>query len=296
MYPRTQTLRWLCLLSISLPVLFWFGHVITREGSARVAKQSVGLRGYVRVSPDTAEQFLNVHFNQCALVSSSGQMLGAGLGADIDKIQCVIRMNNAPTLGYEKDVGSRTSVRVVSHTSAPHLVKNQRYYFEEAANTTYVFWGPQRNMRTDGKGGVFNALLRIAKKYPDVRMYAMTQERVAHCDQIFQNETGKNRLKSGAYLSTGFFTMILAMEMCDSIRVYGMINTDFCSGTNHSAASYHYYERGKMNECRMYRMHERTQHGGHRFITEKAIYAKWASRHKMEFKHPSWNISNLKLP
>ncbi|XP_054614225.1 alpha-N-acetyl-neuraminyl-2,3-beta-galactosyl-1,3-N-acetyl-galactosaminide alpha-2,6-sialyltransferase isoform X1 [Dunckerocampus dactyliophorus] len=293
---RTQTFRWLCLLSISLPVLFWFGHVLTREGAPPVVQQVNGLRGYVRVSPDFVDQFLNMHFKQCALVSSSGQMLGAGSGADIDSAQCVIRMNNAPTLGYEKDVGSRTSVRVVSHTSAPHLVKNERYYFEEAADTAYVFWGPEKKMRTDGRGGVFNALLRIARKYPNIRLYAMTQERVEHCDQVFQNETGKNRLKSGTYLSTGFFTMVLAMEMCDSICVYGMINAHHCNGTDHSAVPYHYYERGRMDECRMYRIHERTRRGGHRFITEKAIYAKWASCHKMEFKHPSWNISKPAPP
>lgn len=140
-----------------------------------------------------SQQFLDMHCSQCALISSSGQMLGAGVGDETDKIECVIRMNNAPTGGYEKDVGSRTSVRVVSHTSVPLLVKNQLYYFQQSANTTYVFWGPERNMRQDGKGRIFNTLLRIARKYPNVRMYAVTREKIQHCDGVFQNETGKNR-------------------------------------------------------------------------------------------------------
>lgn len=131
--------------------------------------------------------------NQCALVSSSGQMLGAGLGEEIDKIQCVIRMNNAPTAGYEEDVGSLTRLRVVSHTSVPLLVKNELYYFRQAADTTYVFWGPDKKMRQDGKGQIFNVLLKIAKKYPYVRLYALTSEKIQYCDQVFQNETGKNR-------------------------------------------------------------------------------------------------------
>lgn len=120
-------------------------------------------------------------------------MLSAGLGAEIDKYQCVIRMNNAPTVGYERDVGSRTSLRVVSHTSVPLLVKNELYYFHRAAHTTYVVWGPDRNMRQDGKGQIFNVLLKIAKKYPNVRIYAVTSEKIQYCDQVFQNETGKNR-------------------------------------------------------------------------------------------------------
>lgn len=134
-----------------------------------------------------------MHCNQCALVSSSGQMLSAGLGEEINKNQCVIRMNNAPTVGYEEDVGSRTNLRVVSHTSVPLLVKNELYYFHREADTTYVFWGPDRNMRQDGKGQIFNVLLKIAKKYPNVRMYTVTSEKIQYCDQVFQNETGKNR-------------------------------------------------------------------------------------------------------
>ncbi|KAM9841599.1 alpha-N-acetyl-neuraminyl-2,3-beta-galactosyl-1,3-N-acetyl-galactosaminide alpha-2,6-sialyltransferase isoform 2-T2 [Aulostomus maculatus] len=236
------------------------------------------------------QQTLDMHCSQCALISSSGQMIGAGVGEEIDKIGCVIRMNNAPTLGYESDVGSRTSIRVVSHTSVPLLVKQARYFFQQSANTIYVFWGPERNMRQDGKGRIFNALVKIARKYLNVGIYVVTREKVQYCDRVFQNETGKNRMKTGAFLSTGFFTMILAMDMCDSIHVYGMINDNYCSQANLSAVPYHYYERNRIDECRMYKVHEHIQRGGHRFITEKAIYAKWATRHKMEFKHPSWNI------
>ncbi|KAK9532384.1 hypothetical protein VZT92_009767 [Zoarces viviparus] len=280
---------WLCLLSLSLPLLFWFGHVITRDGLSHVL-QSNGLRGYRRITPGRMDQPLYMHCSQCALVSSSGQMFGAGVGEEIDKVGCVIRMNNAPTQGYEKDVGNRTSVRVVSHTSVPLLVKNESYYFQQSADTTYVFWGPERNMRQDGKGHIFNTLLKIAERYPKVRIYAVTTEKIQYCDGVFQNETGKNRMKTGAFLSTGFFAMILAIDICDSIHVYGMIDDNYCSRANHSVVPYHYYERNRIDECKMYRFHEHTKRGGHRFITEKAIYAKWATRYKMEFKHPSWSV------
>ncbi|XP_061589745.1 alpha-N-acetyl-neuraminyl-2,3-beta-galactosyl-1,3-N-acetyl-galactosaminide alpha-2,6-sialyltransferase [Cololabis saira] len=282
--------RWMCLLSLSLLLLFWLAHVITRDGALTSARSS-DIRGYARVGLGRmGQQFLNFHCNQCALVSSSGQMLGAGAGEEIDQMGCVIRMNNAPTRGYEKDVGSRTSVRVVSHTSVPLLIKNEQYYFQQLADTTYVFWGPDRNMRQDGKGHIFNTLLRMAVKYPRVGIYVVTRDRIQYCDSVFQNETGKNRMKTGAFLSTGFFTMILALDMCDSINVYGMIDPNHCSRTNHSAVPYHYYEQKQVDECRMYKFHERTQRGGHRFITEKAIYGKWASRHRIDFKHPSWTL------
>lgn len=247
------------------------------------------LRGYKRISHDKMDQFLNMHCSSCAVVSSSGHMLGANAGEEIDKTQCVVRMNNAPTQGFERDVGSRTSVRVVSHTSVPGLIQKESYFLQQRANTTYVFWGPEMHMRQDGKGRIYNALLKMAMKYPNVSMYALTQEMVQHCDDVFQQETGKHRMKSGAYLSTGFFTMILALDLCDSIYVYGMVNENYCSQTNRSFVPYHYYQKGQANECNMYKAHELSRRGGHRFITEKAIYARWAGLHKIEFRHPSWS-------
>lgn len=158
-----------------------------------------------------------MHCNHCALISSSGQMLGASAGEEIDKIGCVIRMNNAPTLDYERDVGSSTAVRVVSHTSVPLLVKNEHYYFQQSADTTYVVWGPERNMRQDGKGRVFNALMKVAKKYPNVNIYAVTREKIQYCDSVFQNETGKNRCSMNVSLKRNsnlkhMFLIVLLIE------------------------------------------------------------------------------------
>ncbi|KAE8285264.1 Alpha-N-acetylgalactosaminide alpha-2,6-sialyltransferase 5 [Larimichthys crocea] len=124
------------------------------------AARSTGLRGYMRISPGRKDQFLDMHCPQCALVSSSGQMLGAGVGEEIDKIGCVIRMNNATTRG-------------------------------QSADTTYVFWGPERNMRQDGKGRIFNVLLKIAKKYPKVKIYAVTKEKISTVTASFRMKREK---------------------------------------------------------------------------------------------------------
>ncbi|KAM4532796.1 alpha-N-acetyl-neuraminyl-2,3-beta-galactosyl-1,3-N-acetyl-galactosaminide alpha-2,6-sialyltransferase isoform 1-T2 [Fundulus diaphanus] len=286
--PKQMLCRWLCLLSLSLLFLFWLGLFVTR-GPLPATKGS-SLWGYRRISPDRTGQLLETHCNHCALVSSSGQMLGAGTGDEIDQTECVIRMNNAPTRGFEEDVGSRTNVRVVSHTSVPLLVKSERYYFKQSANTTYVIWGPEKNMRQDGRGVTFNTLLKLATKYLKAKIYMVTRDKIQYCDNVFQNETGLNRMKTGAFLSTGFFSMILAMDMCDSISVYGMIDDNYCNRAHHRVVPYHYYEQKKISECKMYTFHQNKKLAGHRYITEKAIYAKWATRHKIQFKHPAWRL------
>ena len=60
--------------------------------------------------------------NTCALVSSSGMLLGSNAGSQIDSADCVFRLNSAPTLGYERDVGSKTTIRVVSVTGLKSLI------------------------------------------------------------------------------------------------------------------------------------------------------------------------------
>lgn len=102
-------------------------------------------------------------------------------------------MNNAPTKGYEEDVGRMTMIRVVSHTSVPLLLKNPDYFFKEANATIYVIWGPFRNMRKDGNGIVYNMLKKTVDIYPNAQIYVTTEKRMSYCDGVFKKETGKDR-------------------------------------------------------------------------------------------------------
>uniref|UniRef100_UPI00398E673D alpha-N-acetylgalactosaminide alpha-2,6-sialyltransferase 3 n=1 Tax=Pristiophorus japonicus TaxID=55135 RepID=UPI00398E673D len=243
--------------------------------------------GYISV---TTQQPLHLHCDLCSVVSSSGQMLGQQAGRAIDQSACVWRMNNAPTVGFETDVGTRTSVRVVSHTSVPLLQQRQRHYFAEANETIYVVWGPYRNMRRDGKGATYNELRKMARNYPHAKIYVTTEERMNYCDKIFKLETGKDRVLSGTYLSTGWFTLVLAMDVCHKIHIFGMVNDTYCRfhrAGGHKKVPYHYYEAGGLDECAEYALHENALYGGHRFITEKAVFAKWAKYHSITFSHPA---------
>ncbi|XP_028328626.1 alpha-N-acetylgalactosaminide alpha-2,6-sialyltransferase 3 [Gouania willdenowi] len=244
--------------------------------------------GYISIPK---EEPLKLHCDLCSIVSSSGQMLGQASGAQIDRSPCIWRMNNAPTRGFERDVGQRTTLRVVSHTSVPLLLQRPQYFFGQSNNTVYVVWGPLRNMRKDGKGVVYNMLRQAAENYPNARIYVTTDDRMNYCDMVFKKETGKDRIKSGSYLSTGWFTLILAMDMCKEIHVYGMINDTYCKSKANKKVPYHYYEPGSRDECAEYLLHESAPYGGHRFVTEKSVFGKWAKTHNIKFFNPSWQLS-----
>ena len=51
---------------------------------------------------------------RCAVVGSSGSLLDRSDGELIDSFDTVLRLNRAPTAGYERSVGSFTSVRLVN--------------------------------------------------------------------------------------------------------------------------------------------------------------------------------------
>ncbi|XP_017404535.1 alpha-N-acetyl-neuraminyl-2,3-beta-galactosyl-1,3-N-acetyl-galactosaminide alpha-2,6-sialyltransferase isoform X2 [Cebus imitator] len=190
--------------------------------------------------------------HSCAVVSSSGQMLGSGLGAEIDGAECVFRMNQAPTVGFEEDVGQRSTLRVISHTSVPLLLRNYSHYFQKARDTLYVVWGQGRHMDRVLGGRTYRTLLQLTRMYPGLQVYTFTERMMAYCDQIFQDETGKNREKS------------------------------------HPSVPYHYFEKGRLDECQMYLAHEQAPRSAHRFITEKAVFSRWAKKRPIVFAHPSW--------
>ncbi|KAJ1077603.1 hypothetical protein K5549_010930 [Capra hircus] len=94
--------------------------------------------------------------------------------------------------------------------------------------------------------------------------------------------------QSGSFLSTGWFTMILALELCEEIVVYGMVSDSYCREEHHPSVPYHYFEKGRLDECQMYLAHERAPRSAHRFITEKAVFSRWAKKRPIVFAHPSW--------
>ncbi|XP_023383790.1 alpha-N-acetylgalactosaminide alpha-2,6-sialyltransferase 3 isoform X3 [Pteropus vampyrus] len=145
--------------------------------------------GYINVR---TQEPLQLDCDLCAIVSNSGQMVGQKVGNEIDQSSCIWRMNNAPTKGYEEDVGHMTMIRVVSHTSVPLLLKNPDYFFKEANTTIYVIWGPFRNMRKDGNGIVYNMLKKTVDVYPNAQIYVTTEKRMSYCDGVFKKETGKD--------------------------------------------------------------------------------------------------------
>eukprot|EP00003_Mantamonas_plastica_P032379 TRINITY_DN877_c0_g1_i8.p1 TRINITY_DN877_c0_g1~~TRINITY_DN877_c0_g1_i8.p1 ORF type:complete len:455 (+),score=110.92 TRINITY_DN877_c0_g1_i8:743-2107(+) len=64
-------------------------------------------------------------YETCALVANSGLVLSKEYGQQIDSHDAVIRCNLGPTKGYEKNVGSKTTFRVIVSTDWMWLVNGE---------------------------------------------------------------------------------------------------------------------------------------------------------------------------
>ncbi|CAL8307739.1 unnamed protein product [Lota lota] len=245
------------------------------------------LRGYTNV---VDQKPLKMHCSSCSVVSSSGQLTSGRRGEEIDRAQCVIRMNDAPSARFQRDVGRRTTLRVVAHSSLKMVLRSRQELLNASQETVFVFWGPSSSMRRDGKGSMFNSLRIVKQLLPSHKLYVVSQRKMLSFDGLFKKETGMDRKGSKSWLSTGWFTMGLATELCGTINVFGMVPPDFCSSSApRPTVPYHYYEPRGRSECSTYLSNERSQKGSHhRFITEKSVFASWARTHNIRFHQPDW--------
>lgn len=138
-------------------------------------------------------QPLRMHCGSCALVTSSGQLLGSRQGRRIDESECVIRMNDAPTRGYGHDVGNKTSLRVIAHSSIQRILRNRNELLNMSHGAVFIFWGPSSYMRRDGKGLVYNNLQLMNQILPQLKVYMISRHKMLQFDDLFKRETGKDR-------------------------------------------------------------------------------------------------------
>ncbi|CAB1318844.1 unnamed protein product, partial [Coregonus sp. 'balchen'] len=206
--------------------------------------------------------------------------------------KCVIRMNDAPTTGFDRDVGSRTTLRVVAHSSVFRVVRRPAEFLnltDRQANSAVIFWGPPTKIGREAKGTLYRLIQRVSMTYSNLSSFTITPSKMHKFDTLFQKETGRDRAKSQSWLSTGWFTMVIAIEKCDNIKVYGMVPPSHCGKKPQpKKMPYHYYKPRGTDECVTYLQNERGRKGPHhRFITEKQVFARWAKQYNITFAHPT---------
>eukprot|EP00057_Strongylocentrotus_purpuratus_P033465 XP_791507.3 PREDICTED: uncharacterized protein LOC586641 isoform X1 [Strongylocentrotus purpuratus] len=276
------------------------GESVAQENAVLKTDEKEKERFIFRPKPFTVQYYHSVidsepftdRYNTCAIVSSSGQLLGKNSGPEIDSADAVIRMNAAPVKGFENDVGTRTTIRVACFISSNHLTSQAESILRGVgAPETVLFWGLEAP-RSKSKAQSVPKVTSLQRKFMNIRFYSHRNEGELSANRLFERETGASRMDTNSWLSTGWFTIMTALDICGEVKVYGMVPDDHCVHFENEKVKYHYYQIGSNpTECTYYKVHEATPKGGHRFMTEKAIFARWAQTYNLTFHHPTWNQS-----
>ncbi|XP_054642889.1 beta-galactoside alpha-2,6-sialyltransferase 2 [Dunckerocampus dactyliophorus] len=174
-------------------------------------------------------------FRTCAVVSSAGAILRSGLGKEIDAHDAVLRFNAAPTEGYERDVGSKTTIRIINS----QILAKTKFQFKTSSlykNVTLVAWDPApydlnlHKWYASPDYDLFGPYVEHRKHYPGQPFYILHPSYIWGLWDVIQGNTQENIQPNPP--SSGFLGILLMMALCEQVHVYKYIpsarQTDLC--------------------------------------------------------------------
>ncbi|KAG5831280.1 hypothetical protein ANANG_G00302120 [Anguilla anguilla] len=192
--------------------------------------------------------------SRCVVVGSGGVLQGRGLGAHIDQYDIIIRMNNAPVYGFERDAGSRTTIRLMYPEGAPRSYREYR-------NTSLVVLVVFKGLDLDWLASVVSkerldwwSKLWFWREVVDSIPLQPENFRILNPEIILQ--TG---LALQAYTkqprqtmpTLGTSAVVMALQLCDEVSLAG-----FGYDLTRPDAPLHYYESLHMDAMRSQVVHD----------------------------------------
>mmetsp|Transcript_832 Transcript_832/g.1750 ORF Transcript_832/g.1750 Transcript_832/m.1750 type:complete len:535 (-) Transcript_832:314-1918(-) len=178
----------------------------------------------------------------CAVVGNAGAAKAARFGASIDRHAAVIRINQGPTAGYEKFVGSRTTFRLLGRKwVALYTSKDDGRAIllpAEVSNSTLLV--------SRVSASEYEHLASLVRRVrPDVKVAYLAQgvaTRARWLLAAFREGAGQLGVDylGGDAPSSGFIALYFALQVCDRIAVYGLSMESSRLGEP-STYAYHYF-------------------------------------------------------
>ncbi|XP_029524004.2 CMP-N-acetylneuraminate-beta-galactosamide-alpha-2,3-sialyltransferase 2 [Oncorhynchus nerka] len=165
---------------------------------------------------------------RCAVVGNSGNMRGAGYGPTIDGHNYIMRINLAPTVGYEEDAGSHTTHHFMYPESAKNLAANVSFVLVPF-KTLDLLW-------------ITSALStgQIRFTYAPVKQFLrVDKDKVQIFNPAFFKYIHDRWTRHhGRYPSTGMLVLFFALHVCDEVNVFGF-------GADSRGNWHHYWEQNR---------------------------------------------------
>ncbi|XP_067402237.1 type 2 lactosamine alpha-2,3-sialyltransferase isoform X2 [Emydura macquarii macquarii] len=184
---------------------------------------------------------------RCIVVGNGGVLRNKTLGEKIDSYDVVIRMNNGPIIGYEGDVGRRTTFRL----SYPESIFSDPIHYDP--NTTVVLvvfkphdlkwlWNIVSGHKINTHGFWKKPALNMIYKPNQIRILdPIIIRKTAH--EWLHFPTKFPRKEKPKHPTTGLIAITLAFHLCNEVHLAG-----FKYNFTDRNSSLHYYGNETMSE------------------------------------------------
>ncbi|XP_035675397.1 beta-galactoside alpha-2,6-sialyltransferase 2-like isoform X2 [Branchiostoma floridae] len=176
-----------------------------------------------------------VHFNSCAVVSSSHTLRFHTYGQEIDSHDAVLRFNCAPTDKFEKFVGNRTDFRLIN-TRIPEKSCTDEFWSDNSTmfkhetiiirNLDAINLKRQTiNVKHD-RYRAFANLIKYRKTYPNRTLPFIQRPKFGHAILTELQRfcvTSRMCAKSRLSPSSGMLGVVMMMHLCDWVHVYELV-------------------------------------------------------------------------
>lgn len=218
------------------------------QGSEEMVAQAMKALPYTAVptGPETCRR--------CVVVGSGGILHGKNLGPHIDQYNIIIRVNNAPVFGYEKDAGSRTTIRLIYPEGAPS--QSQEYERTEvvalvAFKSLDLAWitsvVTKEPLSWWSKLWFWkNVIDSIPLQPENVRI--LNPEIMYRTGQVLQTYAEQQKKMVP---TLGITAVVLALQVCDEVSLAG-----FGYDLQHPGALLHYYGSVRMDAMNTQVVHD----------------------------------------
>ncbi|MCJ8729618.1 hypothetical protein PDJAM_G00108500 [Pangasius djambal] len=194
-----------------------------------------------------AELDSSLSCKSCIIIGNGGILSNKSLGSKIDEYDVVIRLNEAPVSGYEKDVGSKTTMRITYPEGAiqkPELYEKSSLFVLSAFKPPDLKW--LRHIlfkeKLRGTDGFWKSVARFVPREA-VDMRILNPYFIQEAAFQFIGLPHHNGLMGRGNIPTlGTVAITMALHNCDEVAVAG-----FGYDMSNLHAPLHYYEKLKMS-------------------------------------------------
>ncbi|XP_072780856.1 type 2 lactosamine alpha-2,3-sialyltransferase isoform X3 [Taeniopygia guttata] len=184
---------------------------------------------------------------RCVVVGNGGVLRNKTLGEKIDSYDVIIRMNNGPVIGYEEDVGRRTTFRL----SYPESIFSDPIHYDP--NTTVVLivfkprdlkwlWEILGGQKISAKGFWKKPALNMIYKSSQIRILDPSITRKTAYEWL-HFPTRFPKKEKPKHPTTGLIAITLAFHICHEVHLAGF-KYDFTDRNS----SLHYYGNETMSQ------------------------------------------------